>query len=49
ALRHLRDQQIRAEYATKSAGQLAREHGLTERQIFNIIGTVPPDVESSLF
>lgn len=46
SLRHLRDQQIRAEYATKSAGQLAREHGLTERQIFNIVGGSEPDMGS---
>lgn len=38
ALRHLRDQKIRAEYGPKSASRLAAEHGLTERQIWNIVG-----------
>lgn len=38
ALRHIRDEKIRAEYGLKSASILARENGLTERQIFNIVG-----------
>lgn len=38
ALRHLRDQRIRAEYGPKSASFLAREHHLTERQIWKIVG-----------
>ena len=38
ALRHLRDQRIRAEYGPKSASSLAREHNRTERQIWNIVG-----------
>ena len=38
ALRHLRDQRIRAEYGPKSASNLAREHRLTERQIWKIVG-----------
>ena len=38
ALRALRDQRIRSEYGPKSASTLAREHGLTERQIWNIVG-----------
>lgn len=46
ALRHLRDQQIREAYKTRSASALAREHGLTERQIFNIVGAPEPDLGS---
>ncbi len=38
ALRHLRDEKIRAEYGPKSASTLALEHKLTERQIWNIVG-----------
>lgn len=38
ALRQIRDDKIRAEYGPKSASALARENGLTERQIFNIVG-----------
>jgi len=38
ALRHLRDEKIRAEYGPKSASALALEHHLTERQIWNIVG-----------
>lgn len=38
ALRHLRDEKIRAEYGPKSASTLALEHHLTERQIWNIVG-----------
>lgn len=51
ALRHLRDQRIRAEYGPKSASILAREHRLTERQIWNIVGRqadANPD-QNSLF
>lgn len=42
ALRHLRDTRIRAEYATRSAAELAREHALTERQVFKIVGRQAP-------
>lgn len=45
ALRHLRDEKIRAEYGPKSASILARENSLTERQIFNIVG---PDKAANL-
>lgn len=38
ALKHLRDEKIRSEYGPKSASTLAQENGLTERQIFNIVG-----------
>lgn len=38
ALIHLRNQKIRAEYGPKSASKLAREHGLSERMIFIIVG-----------
>lgn len=38
ALRHLRNLKIRAEYGPKSAAKLAREHGLTERQVYSIVG-----------
>lgn len=38
ALRHIRDEKIRAEYGPKSASTLALEHQLTERQIWNIVG-----------
>lgn len=38
ALRHLRDQKIRADIGPKSARVLALEHGLTERQIWSIVG-----------
>lgn len=38
ALRHLRDQKIRAEIGPKSARTLAIEHGLTERMVWNIVG-----------
>lgn len=38
ALRHVRDEKIRAEYGPKSASMLALEHQLTERQIWNIVG-----------
>lgn len=37
ALRHIRDEKIRAEYGPKSASALALEHCLTERQIWNIL------------
>ena len=49
ALRHLRDQEIREAYKTRSASALAREHGLTERQIFNIVGCAEPDPGATLF
>lgn len=51
ALRHLRDQRIRAEYGPKSASTLAREHSLTERQIWNIVGRQAADNpdQTSLF
>lgn len=51
ALRHLRDAKIRSEYGPKSASILAGEHGLTERQIFNIVGgsDSPDDGQSALF
>lgn len=38
ALRHLRNTKIRDEYGPKSAAKLAREHGLTERQVYSIVG-----------
>ncbi len=38
ALRHLRNLKIRSEYGPKSAAKLAREHGLTERQVYSIVG-----------
>ena len=38
ALRAVRDQKIRSEYGPKSTSTLAREHNLTERQIWNIVG-----------
>lgn len=38
ALKHLHDEKIRSEYGPKSASTLAQENGLTERQIFNIVG-----------
>ncbi len=44
ALRHLRDEKIRADYATKSASALACEHHLTERQIRKILGKQPIDL-----
>jgi len=50
ALRELRRRRIRAEYGHKSAAQLAREHGLTERSIWRIVSdrdTVSP--QESLF
>jgi len=50
ALRETRRRRIRAEYGRKSAAQLAREHGLTERSIWRIVAdgdTVDP--QESLF
>ncbi len=41
ALRHLRDQRIRAQIGPKSASTLAAENHLTERQIWNIVGRAP--------
>lgn len=38
ALLHIRNSKIIAEYGPKSTRQLALEHGLTERQIWNIVG-----------
>lgn len=38
ALKHLRNEKIRSEYGPKSVSTLAREHNLTERQIWNILG-----------
>jgi len=37
ALRELRRRRIRAEYGHKTAAQLAREHGLTERSVWRIL------------
>lgn len=37
ALRHLRDERIRAEYQTTSAAALARRYGLAERHIWRIV------------
>lgn len=37
ALLHIRNAKILAEYGPKSTRQLALEHGLTERQIWNIV------------
>jgi len=42
ALKHLRNEKIRAEYGPKSVSTLAREHALTERQIWNILGEYSP-------
>jgi Mor family transcriptional regulator len=51
ALRHLRNEKIRSEYGPKSASTLAREHQLTERQIWNIVGEKAADNanQTSLF
>lgn len=37
ATRHLRNEKIRADYASKSVRDLAREHRLTERMIWKIL------------
>ena len=49
ALRHVRDVQMRADYKVKSAAVLAREHGLTERQVFNIVGAEGDPGQDGLF
>lgn len=54
ALLHIRNSKIIAEYGPKSTRQLALEHGLCERQIWNIVAraqvikTVVPE-QNSLF
>lgn len=42
ALRAVRNAQIRSQYGPKSAATLARDHDLTERQIFTIVGKRVP-------
>lgn len=51
ALRHLRDEKIRADFGPKSLRQLALEHRLTERMICYIIGANPAGnaAQNSLF
>lgn len=50
AMRAVRDRKIREQYRVKSQRQLAIEHGLTDRQIRNIVaGIEEGDLQESLF
>jgi hypothetical protein len=48
-LRWVRDQVMRRQYETRSASELAREFGMTRRNVFYRVGTDEDDDQGDLF